>query len=156
MTPYDEFQGPLYPDQPALALYYLSSLMTPDRQFRLKHACVRQALHCMEVRLPPPSEDDGERGCLLMARLWLDEPTPENTLRAGYFVTAELMDGGARYHDYSKDFLEPASAAGSDLPEHAAKCALSAALPYQRESARQWQLAVALAILQDKDLPPLE
>ena len=156
MIPFEEPQGPLLPDQPSLELYRLSSLMTPDQQFRLKHACVRQALHHMEARLPPPSEDQGERGCLQIARLWLDEPTPENTLRAVYYVGADSMDGGARYDDYSKDFLEPASAAGSDLPEHAAKCALSAALPHQRAVARRWQLEVARAIIDGKDLPALE
>ena len=156
MTPYEEPQGPLFPDQPALALYTLSSLMTPDQQFQLKYACVRQALHYMEARLPPPSEDEGERGCLQIAQLWLDEPTVENALRAVYYVGADAMDGGARYDDYSKDFLEPASAAGSDLPEHAARCALAAALPHQRASARQWQIEVAHAILEGKDLPALE
>jgi hypothetical protein len=155
MTAYDDPQGPLYLGQPLLSLYGLISRMTPGQQFRLKYAFVQQTLHYMEARLPPPSEDDGERGCLMIAQQWLDEPTNEHALWAVYYVGADAMDGGARYDDYSKDFLEPACAAGSDLPEHAASCALRAALPAQLASARQWQIEAALAILEGKELPIL-
>jgi hypothetical protein len=137
----------------------LIDLMTEAQQFDFKYAMVRQAVHFTEMQLPPKEEDDGERSAIGMAQRWLDDPTPQNAHDALMFIVAEYMDGGLRYSDYGRVFAEPAEAVtcepGTSSMTRAAGHARNTAIPGQDEAALGWQLDVALAILQDRPIPPL-
>jgi len=129
--------------------------MTPEQDLLLKMAVVRQSLYYVEQILPSEEDDDGERGCLNIARRWLADPTPENAQDAVWYVGADARDGGLRYHDYAPIFVEPATVAGADDAKQAIHFAATTIPAGGEQEARQWQLDAALAILQGREVPPL-
>ncbi len=130
--------------------------MTHEQDLLLKMAVVRQSLYYVEQILPSEEDDDGERGCLSVARHWLAEPTRENAQNAAWFVGADAMDGGLRYHDYAPIFVEPATVAGADDAKQAIHFADRTIPAGGEQDARQWQLDAALAILQGREVPPFK
>ena len=145
----------------------LFNLMNDDQKLTFKKAVVQQTIHYVTQQLPPLEQDEGERSYIELAQQWLENPTEEVASRANFAAIASCIDGGVRYHDYSKYFLEPAWAAGADTGLEAIKYALTAATPsnksgfysndeeLEEKSAHQWQIATVWAILYDKPLPPL-
>jgi len=137
----------------------LIGIMTEAQLFSFKYAIVRQAVYYAERILPPEEEDDGERGCISVARSWLEQPTPEVARDSLIFATMEGVDGGLRYFDYDPLFIEPVEAAGVALSPtdivRAAKHARRAARDEHHVEALRWQLDSAWAILQGDDIPPL-
>jgi hypothetical protein len=137
----------------------LIGLMTEAQQFSFKYAMVRQAVHFTEMLLPSEENDDGERGAIGMAQCWLDDPTPKNEHDALMFIVSEYVDGGLRYSDYGRVFIEPAEAVSCEQSTpgmvRAALHARNSATLDQAEVALRWQLDVALAILQESPLPSL-
>jgi hypothetical protein len=133
--------------------------MTDEQIFAFKYAMVRQAVYYAEELLPPEEEDDGERGCISVARSWLEQPTPEVARDAVIFATMEGVDGGLRYFDYDPLFIEPVEAAGVALSHtdivRAARHARNAAGDQHSAEALRWQLDSARAILHGEDVPPL-
>ncbi len=129
--------------------------MTPAQKLRFKQAVVRQVIHFVSKRLPPEEEDDGHRGGIIVATNWLNEPTDEKARDASSFAASECWDGGARYDDYPKSFLDPADVAGATDLCSAARIAAQAAPPTEQEEARQWQIAAAQAILQGQEPLPI-
>jgi hypothetical protein len=128
--------------------------MTSDQKLRFKQAVVRQAIHLVSKHLPPEDEDDGHRHCLRVATDWLNEPTEQKARDAATYAVSECWDGGARYDDYPRIFLEPVYAVafdGCDSAQRAIYCVPSA----EREAARQWQIASAHAILRGQEPLPL-
>ena len=130
--------------------------MTASQKLHFKQAIVRQAIHLVSQRLPPEEQDEGHRDGIHAAMNWLKEPTEENASAATVFGVSSCWDGGVRYHDYPADLLDPAWAAGETDEYRAAYHAVHAALPAEREAARQWQIAAAQAIGQGDEPPPLE
>jgi hypothetical protein len=128
----------------------LVAAMTPDQQLRFKQAVVRQAIHFVSRRLPPEEEDDGHRACINVAMAWLLEPTEARASDAATFAISECWDGGARYDDYPRVFLEPVYAVGLDGCASARR-AVYAALPEEQDAARRWQVAAADAILRGEE-----
>lgn len=137
----------------------LIDLMTEAQRFRFKYAVVGQAVRYAEMLLPPEENDDGERGAIGIAQRWLDNPTPEYEHDALLFIVSEYIDGGLRYSDYGRVFVEPAEAVSCELGTpwmlRAARHARNAATPDQAEAALRWQLDVALSILRENALPSL-
>ena len=129
--------------------------MTPAQDLLLKMAVVRQSLYYIEQILPSEEDDEGERGCLTAARIWLADPTPENAQNATWSAAADAIDGGVRYHDYAAIFTEPAMVAGADDARQAIHFAAATIPAGGEQEARQWQLDAALAILQGREVPPL-
>lgn len=141
--------------EPSNALESLFSRMTSEQQLCFKQAVVQQTIYYVTQHLPPKDKDDGERNFIWAAEKWIDEPTRENSDFANAMVTADLIDGGARNRDYPSYFLTPAEAAGANDAIHATSYARQAA-GNQTESARQWQIAAAEAILQGQAIPALD
>ncbi|NJK43552.1 MAG: hypothetical protein HC933_04140 [Pleurocapsa sp. SU_196_0] len=132
----------------------LLQTMTLEQQLRFKQAVVRQAIHFVAKRLPPTNEDDGHRSCLRVATDWLNEPTEQKARDAATYAVSECWDGGARYDDYPRVFLEPVYAVafdGWDSAQRAMYCVPQA----EQEAARQWQIASAHAIGRDQEPLPL-
>lgn len=130
--------------------------MTAEQDLLMKMAAVRQAIWYVEQILPTEEEDEGERGCLAVARGWLDEPTPENAERVGLYVAADAIDGGVRYHDYPAIFNDPALVASADNAKLAIHFTAFTVSKGREQEAKQWQLDVALAILQGREIPPFD
>lgn len=133
----------------------LIDTMSPEQALLLKQAVVRLSIYYVEQLLPPEELDEGERGCLMAARIWLDSPTPENAEKATMMSIADVYDGGVRYHYYSAIFTDPALTAGADNVKQAIHFASFTIPKGLEQSARQWQLDAALAILQDHKPPPM-
>ena len=134
----------------------LLDAMTPDQRLRFKQAVVRQTIHFVSRLLPPDDEDDGHRTGILLALDWLNEPTDEKAHAATMSGVAECWDGGVRYHDYPLLFLDPAWAAGESDLGRAAEYGVRSAPAAERETAREWQMESARAILRNDEPPPLE
>jgi hypothetical protein len=134
----------------------LVQAMTPSQKLRFKQAVVRQAIYFVSKRLPPEAQDEGHRDGILAATNWLNEPTEDKAEAATMFAASSCWDGGVRYHDFPAEFLDPAWAAGETDAYKAAYHAAKSAPLTEREAARQWQLASALAILRDEEALPLD
>ena len=134
----------------------LVEAMTAEQALRFKQALVRQAIHYVSRILPPEREDDGHRSGIRMAAEWLYDPTEEKAEAATVYGTAECWDGGVRYHDYPRLFLNPAWAAGESDLFRAAEYAVESAPALSQDAARAWQIATAKAVLSGEPPPPLE
>jgi hypothetical protein len=133
----------------------LIAMMTEAQQLAFKMAVVRQAIAYLEAILPPKEADDGERSALYPARRWLDDPTEANATEVAIFITMEYADGGLRYSDYGRIYIEAAEAAATTAPR-AARHALETAPDAEKAAARAWQVAAAWAILQEAAPPSLD
>jgi hypothetical protein len=128
----------------------LLKAMNSDQKLRFKQAVVRQAIYFVSKRLPPENEDDGHRHCIRVASDWLNEPTEQNARDAATYAISECWDGGARYDDYPRVFLGPVYAVAFDGYDSAQR-AMYTVPPTEQETARQWQIASAQAILRDQE-----
>lgn len=133
----------------------LIARMNDEQDLLFRMAVVRQAIHYVERILPPESEDEGERGCLNVARAWLSEPTPEKSKSMLWWVVAESIDGGLRYHDYAPIFTEPAWIASAEDAGRAIKYAEKVIPENEIDEAKRWQIEAARAISEGRDIPAL-
>lgn len=124
-----------------------------------RRALIRQSIALLEPRLPPSDQTWGEYMGIHTARQWLDNPAAVDLKRAVAAAQMDILDGNVRYFDYSEVMHYPIFAI--DAPDLAKAAqwvryiAKGLGLVGGVDSAHQWQLDAAWALITDHPLPPI-
>jgi hypothetical protein len=125
---------------------------------------VKQTIHYVTKKSPPPEKDEDENLFITLAKEWVNNPTVKlanelnSVAKTMKFDIVHQVSAVVHHQSFDdpEEFLAPAFAAGAETGLDAAEIALTVAGAGYLGIGRQWQITVAWAILYGKKLPNLD